>query len=122
MIGSLAAGRLGRLSIMTVLLLIAAVLVLSPLVMTGIASFSTQVPFSGGPASSFTLDNYRLLFVPELAVATWHTLIIAVGGTVIAVTIGTGLAWLAARTDIPCSRWCISSASCRSSSRWSSPR
>lgn len=102
MIGSLAAGRLGRLSIMTVLLLIAAVLVLSPLVMTGIASFSTQVPFSGGPAASFTLDNYRLLFVPELAVATWHTLIIAVGGTVIAVTIGTGLAWLAARTDIPC--------------------
>jgi iron(III) transport system permease protein len=102
MIGSLAVGRLSRASVMAALLLIVGVLVLAPLAMTAIASFSTQVPFSGGPAPRFTLDNYRQLFVPELAVATGNTLVIAVGGTAIAVTIGTALAWLAARTDIPC--------------------
>lgn len=102
MSGSLSLTRLGRVSVMAVLLGILAVLVVSPLVMTLIASFSTQVPFSGGPPGQFTLDNYRNLFVPELATATWNTLIIAVGGTVMAVSIGATLAWLAARTDIPC--------------------
>jgi iron(III) transport system permease protein len=87
---------------MAVLFAVVAVLVLSPLVMMIIASFSTQVPFSGGPAGRFTLDNYRSLFVPELATATWNTLVIALGGTAIAVSIGTCLAWLGARTDIPC--------------------
>jgi iron(III) transport system permease protein len=87
---------------MAVLFAVVAVLVLSPLVMMIIASFSTQVPFSGGPAGRFTLENYRSLFVPELATATWNTLLIALGGTAIAVSIGTCLAWLGARTDIPC--------------------
>jgi iron(III) transport system permease protein len=87
---------------MAVLIAVVAVLVLSPLVMMIIASFSTQVPFSGGPAGRFTLENYRNLFVPELATATWNTLVIALGGTAIAVSIGTCLAWLGARTDIPC--------------------
>ncbi|WP_431280899.1 ABC transporter permease [Humitalea sp. 24SJ18S-53] len=102
MIGSLALGRLGRVSVMGVLLAIIAVLVLSPLAMTAIASFSTEVPFSGGPAGRFTLGNYSALFVPELGIAIGNTLVIAAGGTVIAVAIGCSLAWLAARTDIPC--------------------
>lgn len=99
---SLAIGRLLRLSVMGGLLAMLAVLVLSPLAMMAIASFSTEVPFSGGPPGRFTLDNYRDLFVPELASATWNTLIVAAGGTAMAVAIGSALAWLAARTDIPC--------------------
>ncbi len=102
MIGASTLSRLGGFAVMAALLGIIGLLVLSPLVMTAIASFSTEVPFSGGPPGRFTLDNYRNLFVPELATATWNTLVIAAGGTVISVSIGCCLAWLAARTDVPC--------------------
>lgn len=102
MIGERMLSQFGRVSVMGVLLGILAILVISPLVMTLIASFSTEVPFSGGPPGRFTLDNYRALFDAALLEVTWNTLIVSVGGTVMAVAIGSTLAWLAARTDVPC--------------------
>jgi iron(III) transport system permease protein len=94
--------RPARIAVMALLLGVCAVLVLSPLLMTVTASFSTTVPFSGGAAPRFTLGNYTALFTTDLAAATWNTLVVSVLGTIMAVAIGTVLAWLAARTDIPC--------------------
>ncbi len=89
-----------RFAVPAALYLILAALVIVPLVMIAAASVMSAPPFSGTPFH-WTLDNYRQLWSAEIGYAALDTLIVSVGGTVIALTIGAALAWLAARTDIP---------------------
>jgi iron(III) transport system permease protein len=77
-------------------------LVIVPLVMIAYASLATSAPFSGDAHPTWTFGNYAQLFSPEIGFAALNTLIVAVGGTCIALVIGCSLAWLVARSDIPC--------------------
>ena len=52
--------------------------------------------------SGFTLDAFRRAFGSPSALHTvWNTIVFAVGSAAIAVVLGTGLAYLQARTDVP---------------------
>lgn len=79
---------------------IVSLLVVVPLLMIVMAAFGTAVPFSGG-RWDFTLANFGALLSPDIAVAFYNTMVVSIGGTIIAVSIGTTLAWLAARSDVP---------------------
>jgi iron(III) transport system permease protein len=76
-------------------------LVIVPLVMIAYASLATSAPFSGDAHTAWTFGNYAQLFSPEIGFAALNTLVVAVGGTCIALVIGCSLAWLVARSDIP---------------------
>jgi iron(III) transport system permease protein len=66
------------------------------------ASLVTALPFSGNPDIGWTLDNYRALWSPALGHAVVNTLVVSFGGSALAMIFGCGMAWLAARTDVPC--------------------
>ena len=83
------------------LLAILTVLVVIPFGMLVYASFLTAVPFSGERDLAFTLANYTDLWSANLGRAFINTLIVSIGGSAMAMVIGGGLAWLAARTDVP---------------------
>jgi iron(III) transport system permease protein len=73
-----------------------------PLVRLGLGSFRVGGPIEGGP---WTFDNYRQVFTAPHAMKTLrNTLVFAVGQTVAPLIIGTVLAWLVSRTDIPMRR------------------
>jgi len=72
-------------------------LILGPLAGLLASSFRPNRGQSGG----LTLDHYRALGSGSLRTAVSNTLVTSVGATVLAVIIGGGLAWLAARTDVP---------------------
>lgn len=92
---------LGRVLISGTLLTILAILVVVPLLTLIYASFLTGVPFSGETGLSWTLAHYQALWSRQMADATINTIITSLGGAVIAMIFGCGMAWLAARTDIP---------------------
>ena len=96
------ARNMARIGITLVLFAILSVLVISPFVMLLATSMLTELPFSGNVDNHWTIQNYLQLWTPALGAAMVNTLIVAIGGTAIAMTIGGSLAWLAARTDIPC--------------------
>lgn len=89
----------GRLFII-LLFALATILVVIPVLMLVYASLTTELPFSGRQAY-FTLGNYLNLWSPTMGRALYNTMIVSVGGTIMAMVIGAGLAWLAARTDVP---------------------
>ncbi len=89
------------LGVMGLLLAILTVLVVIPFGMLVYASFLTAVPFSGERDLAFTLANYTDLWSADLGRAFINTLIVSIGGSAMAMAIGCGLAWLAARTDVP---------------------
>lgn len=89
------------LGVMGFLLAILTVLVVIPFGMLVYASFLTAVPFSGERDLAFTLANYTDLWSANLGRAFINTLIVSIGGSAMAMVIGGGLAWLAARTDVP---------------------
>ena len=89
------------LGVMGLLLAILIVLVVIPFGMLIYASFLTAVPFSGERNLAFTLANYTDLWSADLGRACLNTLIVSIGGSAMAMAIGCGLAWLAARTDVP---------------------
>lgn len=72
-------------------------LILGPLLGLIYQSFAPNQGQGGG----LRLDHYRVLASSTLGWATYHTLIVGIGATVAAVAVGGGLAWLAARTDVP---------------------
>lgn len=72
-------------------------LVLGPLAGLVYQSFRT----SRGRADGLTLHNYKVLGSPSVRDATTNTLLAGLGATIGAIAIGGGLAWLAARTDVP---------------------
>lgn len=83
------------------LLAILLLLVGLPLIVLIVTSFVTESPRPGGELGNFTLENYAQLASAGNREAAVNSLIISVGGTVLAMFIGGTLAWLAARTDIP---------------------
>ncbi|HUY84361.1 MAG TPA: ABC transporter permease subunit, partial [Steroidobacteraceae bacterium] len=92
--------RPARFAVPAALYIVLGVLVIVPLVMIAAASLMSAPPFSGSPFH-WTFDNYRQLWTAEVGSAALDTLIVSIGGTAIALTIGATLAWLAARSDIP---------------------
>jgi iron(III) transport system permease protein len=91
---------LARFTVPAVLYAVLGVLVVIPIVMILIASFLNAPPFSGSGALAFTAANYAQLWNADIGMAAFNTFTIALGGSAIALVIGCGLAWLAARTDI----------------------
>src|SRR5438270_12844822 len=81
--------------------LVIAYLVLSPIAFLVISSFR-RYQLEGSIAFVFTLENYReVLLNPEFPAAAGNSLAYALGGTVLAVAIGTALAWIVERTNTP---------------------
>ncbi len=78
------------------------VLVGLPMLTIIYVSLINSEPFSGEANVLWTLSNYAALWSPRMLTATGNTLIITGIGCVIAMTLGCAMAWLAARTDIPC--------------------
>ena len=76
-------------------------LVALPLAAVAAASLLTALPFSASADVAWTLSNYAALWSAETADALVNSLIVSIGGTIIAMAIGGALAWLAARTDAP---------------------
>jgi iron(III) transport system permease protein len=77
------------------------VLIVIPIVMIATASFLNVPPFSGAGALAFTTANYAQLWNSDIGTAALNTVAVGLGGSAIALVIGCGIAWLAARTDIP---------------------
>ncbi|MQA87469.1 MAG: ABC transporter permease subunit [Streptosporangiales bacterium] len=82
------------------------VLVILPIGMLLYASVLEVEPGPGSFGGGLTLENYRELLTPATYLALWNSLVVAVGGTVVALVLGLSLAWLAARTDVP-ARWLV---------------
>ena len=52
-----------------------------------------------------TLAHYARVFAdPQLQKALWNTIVLAFWSGLLSVAIGAPIAWLSARTDLPCSR------------------
>jgi iron(III) transport system permease protein len=78
-------------------------LVLYPVVVLLAASVLTDLPMRGG---HFTLANFVVLFSdPSNFRAIVNTVVSSALTTVFAVAIGTSLAWVTSRTDVPCRRF-----------------
>lgn len=76
-------------------------LVIVPLLMLMYTSLVNVTPFSGDVDAVWTFANYEAIWNAKLREAILNTLIVSLGGTVLAMLFGGAMAWLAARTDIP---------------------
>src|SRR5690606_5743809 len=85
----------------TLLILAMVILIVVPLGFLLYASLVSDPPRPGSWPTSWTLDNFVRVFQPGHLTAVGNSLLIGVGGSLLAVTIGGVLAWLAARTDVP---------------------
>ncbi|OGA02299.1 MAG: hypothetical protein A3H35_04335 [Betaproteobacteria bacterium RIFCSPLOWO2_02_FULL_62_17] len=81
------------------------ILIVLPFLTLIYTSFITAAPFSGN-TYTWTLQNYYAIWTPQMGEAIVNTMIVAIGGTAMAMTIGGLLAWLAARSDIP-GKWLV---------------
>ncbi|MGX7722885.1 ABC transporter permease [Rhodococcus sp. 5G237] len=77
------------------------VLVIVPLVMLIVGAFTDAPPRPGEGMGSFQLDNFSALFQERGLRAAQNSLIVSLCAGALALCIGGGLAWLAARTDMP---------------------
>ena len=91
-----------RLLIPATLFAVLGILVVAPFGMLVFASLATKLPFSGEAGVAFTLANYQALWTPVMGAALANTIIVSLGGAALAMIFGCGMAWLVARTDIPC--------------------
>jgi iron(III) transport system permease protein len=74
-----------------------ALLILLPLGWLGYMSVSSE--------HGITLAHYARVFAdPQLQKALWNTVVLAFWSGLVSVAIGAPMAWLSARTDLPCSR------------------
>lgn len=78
-----------------------AFLVIVPLGVLLYATFVDTPPRPGADAGSFTLQNYTALLNPPSLDALGNSLRVGIGATILAVVVGTFLAWVATRTDVP---------------------
>jgi iron(III) transport system permease protein len=85
-----------RLTLPFALFALLGVLVIVPVVMIAYASI-----LGGDGHGTWTMANFAQLWSAEIGFAALNTLAVAIGGTLLALVIGCGLAWLVARTDIP---------------------
>jgi iron(III) transport system permease protein len=97
------AARVVRWLPVVVLLVLLSFLVVLPVGMLVYASFTDVAPRPGAEPS-LTLDNYRGLATPGVASALLNSVLVSLGGTVAALAMGGGLAWLVTRTNVPCKR------------------
>jgi iron(III) transport system permease protein len=102
MISARVARQSMRLIVPGSLFAVLALLIVIPFAVLVYASLVTALPFSGTTDLAWTLENYRALWSPTLGSAVVNTLIVSLGGSALAMIFGCGMAWLAARTDIPC--------------------
>jgi iron(III) transport system permease protein len=83
-----------------VCLAVVAVLALVPFGFMVWQSFLT--PETAAQASKFTLSNYTTAYSnPDTAITFWNSVQFAIGGSLLAFVIGTGLAWMNERTNTP---------------------
>ena len=75
--------------------------VIVPLAILVFAAFTDAAPFSGAAALHATVQNFAALWSSDVGAAVADTAFVAAAGTIGAVAIGSVLAWLAARSDIP---------------------
>ena len=83
------------------LFLVLFVLVVLPLLTVLATALLTGVPFAGDTGVQWTAANFFEIWSAELLAAAGNTVVIAIGGTALAMALGGGLAWLYARSDIP---------------------
>ena len=94
--------RIGRVGLaVPILYAFLTLTVIVPLAILVFAAFTDAAPFSGAAALHATVQNFTALWSPGVAQAAGNTLFVALVGTSGAVAIGSTLAWLAARSDIP---------------------
>ncbi|MQA13083.1 MAG: ABC transporter permease subunit [Pseudonocardiaceae bacterium] len=86
---------------MSVILLILAVLAVLPIGMLIYASIIDVVPRPGSTGGALTREWYSNIANRAYLVAGRNSMVIAIGGTSLALLFGTGLAWIGARTDVP---------------------
>ena len=85
--------------ICTLAILVLLWLIVYPLALLLLGSFRTALPMQPG---SFTFDNYTALIAnDENRRAILHTLVSSGLATMVALTIGSALAWITSRTDMP---------------------
>jgi iron(III) transport system permease protein len=84
-----------------VLILVLILLVVLPIAVLLYTSLATISPEVGGIGKSLTFTYYRSLLSGEFFDAMRNSILIGLCSTAIAILIGSGLAWMAARTDIP---------------------
>src|SRR6185295_16568957 len=77
-----------RVALSAALYAVLGVLIVVPLLMVVYTAFIDVLPFSGDRPAQWTLENFRTIWTPELAAASLNTLIVALGGTAIAMTLG----------------------------------
>lgn len=85
----------------TVVLIVLGILILVPAVFVLIGAFTENVPRPGSGPLSFTLGNFAVLAEEGVAGAVLNSLLVGVFGTVLALLIGSLLAFVVARTDTP---------------------
>lgn len=78
--------------------LVVSYLVLSPIIMLIYGAFRTAPPMAEG---GFTLDNFGVILSGNYLNALWNTIAVGVGTAVGCTVVGTLLAWLVFRTDMP---------------------
>ena len=102
-LGALPAGVDWRLALVAVLGLVLAWQVVVPLAFLVFSSLKTVAPGRAGYWSlDLTLDNYLRAFSSgDLLAATWNSLLFAGPSAVAAFALGTYLAWLTQRTNVP---------------------
>lgn len=87
--------------VVAALLIILAVLIVVPLALLAVTSLTIKMPFTGHPLA-WTWSNYGVVASADFGHLMYNTLIVATAGTALAMVLGCSLAWLAARTDVPC--------------------
>lgn len=91
-----------RVGPVVVICVILAVLLLLPLALVLLASVSTAVPRPGNMSlGDLTLKNFALLVSPEGLQALGNSLFVGIGSAVLALVLGSLVAFLCARTDAP---------------------
>ncbi|QEE60436.1 iron ABC transporter permease [Salinibacterium sp. dk2585] len=84
-----------------ILFAVMAILVVVPMVVLLVASFTDSAPRPGDAIGNFTLDNYAAIFSARGLSAAGNSAIIAFFAGSLAMILGTAMAWLAARSDVP---------------------
>jgi iron(III) transport system permease protein len=94
--------RSGRVAVMGGLFLLLFILIIVPFCMLIYMAFVDLSPFAAHTrAPALTLANFAALWQPATLRSIGNTLIVATAGTAISMVIGCGMAWLAARSDVP---------------------
>jgi iron(III) transport system permease protein len=95
-------GYLVQLVVQAVVYAAVAYLVLSPVALLLYGSVRTAAP---GAEGAFTLANFREILSPRYLGALENTLLLGASTAVLCTVVGTALAWLVFRTDMPGRRW-----------------